>query len=56
MSILVKLFLEAVIKRKPNSWDVRTIESIVLEATTSHDANGDSPREHDVLLLIIILC
>ena len=35
MSILVKLFLEAVIKRKPNSWEVRTIKSIVWKATTS---------------------
>ena len=66
MWISVKLFLEVVIKRKSNSWDVRTLKSIVwnvIELTRDRlKANknnaeyciGATPREHNVPSSLLI--
>ena len=66
MWISLKLFLEVVIKRKSNSWDVRTLKSIVwnvIELTRDRlKANknnaeyciGATPREHNVPSSLLI--
>lgn len=60
MWILLTLFLEMVIKRKSNSWDFPTFQSIFwnvikttrdrVKAKNAEYCDSDTPKEHNVLL------